>query len=190
MIKSLVTENRSYRKFHEHLEISEAVLKELVNLARLSPSGMNLQPLKYIIVSDKQRRELIFPNLRWAGYLKDWNGPKEGERPEAYIIVLKDNTLINSPTLQIDIGIACQSILLGAVEKRLGGCIIGSFDKEALKNALNVPDDCEIQLVIAIGNPQQNIIIDDLPKGGAIKYWEDENGNHHVPKRKLEDILI
>jgi nitroreductase len=190
MIKDLIVKNRSYRKFDESVEINEEVLKEFVDLVRFSPSGMNLQPLKFALVSDRERADMVFPNLRWAAYLKDWNGPEKGERPTAYIIMLRDKNLFNSPVMQIDIGIACQSILLGAVEKGCGGCIIGSLNKDAIKDALNIPDDCEIQLVIALGRPTQKIVIDELEKGGDIKYWEDEIGNHHVPKRKLEDIIL
>lgn len=190
MLENLILRNRSYRKFQEDERISEGVLKELVNLARFSPSGLNLQPFKFALISEKEIGNLIFPNLKWAGYLKDWNGPEEGERPSAYIIILRDKTLINSPTMQIDMGIACQSILLGAVEREYGGCIIASINKDGIRNAINISENYEIQLVIALGKPKQKIILEDLEISNDIKYWVDENGNHHVPKRKLEDIII
>lgn len=84
MIKELVMKTRSCRRFKEEA-ISEELLRELVDLARLSASAANLQPLKYIISYKKEMNDIIFPKLKWAGYLKDWDGPEEGERPSAYI---------------------------------------------------------------------------------------------------------
>ena len=188
MFRSIVKNNRSYRKFQEDSLVKMGTLEDLVDLTRYSASGMNIQSLKYILVTEK--RDLIYPNIKWAAYLKDWGGPKPGERPSSFIMILKDTSIKNSPVVQIDIGIACQTILLGASEKGLGGCMIGAFNKEALEKAFNIEAKYELQLVIAIGKPNQNIIIDEIQNGDDIKYWEDKEANHHVPKRKLEDIII
>jgi len=190
MFKDLVRKNRSYRKFHENIEVKLETLEELVDLARLSASGMNLQTLKYILVTEKENRELIYPNIKWAAYLKDWGGPKPSERPSAFILIFKDTSMKNSVVEQVDLGIASQSILLGAVDKGLGGCMIGSFNKEAIFNAFNIKEQYELKLIIAIGNPKQSIIIDEVEGDADIKYWVDKAGNHHVPKRKLKDIII
>jgi nitroreductase len=189
MISGLVEKNRSYRKFHEEVEVSQETLKELVNLARLSGCGMNMQSLRYMLITVKADREKVYPYIKWAAFLKDWGGPKEGQRPSAFILLLKD-TGKNSFVVQTDMGIACQSILLGAVEKGLGGCIIGALDKDKLKDAFSIREDLELQYVIAIGKPDQNVIIDEIELGQDTKYWEDEDGNHHVPKIRLEDIII
>lgn len=179
--------NRSYRRFHQEKQISKETLKSLVNLARLSPSGRNLQPLKYFLSVDKKMNEILFPHLAWAGYLKDWDGPIEGERPSAYIVQLGDKRLTSN--FSQDPGIACQSILLGAVEKGLGGCMIGSIKKEKLHAALNLPEHFEIVLVIALGEPIEEIVIDEV-KLDDIKYWRDDKAIHHVPKRSLDDLII
>ncbi|ERI91983.1 nitroreductase family protein [Clostridiales bacterium oral taxon 876 str. F0540] len=188
MIRDLVEKNRTYRRFYEDVKIEESTLKELVDLARLSSSGANLQPLKYIISSSEEKNSLIFPNLRWAGYLKDWNGPSEGERPAGYIIMLLDKEISKNPMW--DHGIACQSILLGATEKGLGGCMFGSVDRDALRTALNIPEKYEILLVIALGKPKEEVVLEDLNTSKDIKYWRDENQVHHVPKRRLEDMIL
>jgi len=189
MISGIVEKNRSYRKFHEEAEVSQETLKELVNLARLSGCGMNMQSLRYMLITDKADREKVYPYIKWAAFLKDWGGPKEGQRPSEFILLLKD-TGKNSFVVQTDMGIACQSILLGAVEKGLGGCIIGALDKDKLRDAFSLRGDLELHYVIAIGMPDQNIVIDEIELGQDTKYWVDKDGNHHVPKIRLEDIII
>ncbi len=164
------------------------VLRELVDLARLSPSASNLQPLKYILSCDPQKNAAIFPHLAWAGYLKDWPGPKEGERPAAYIIILGDREI--SRDFGCDHGIAAQSILLGIVEKGLGGCILGSVNKEGLRRTLKIDNRYEILLVIALGKAREKVKIELLKAEGDIKYWRDEGGVHHVPKRALDEIIL
>lgn len=188
MLKDLIHKNRSYRRFDENVSIDSDTLRSLVNLARLSPSGANLQPLKYILSHTPDKNRLIFRHLAWAGYLKDWPGPKEGERPSAYIIILGDKEI--KASFGIDHGIAAQSILLGAVEKGLGGCIFGSIQREKLGKALNIPDRFEILIVIALGKPKEKVVLETLGEDGDIKYWRDEREVHHVPKRSLDEIII
>ncbi len=180
--------NRSYRRFEQEVDISIATLKELVDLARLSPSGMNLQPLRYILSCDPAKNSLIFPHLGWAGYLKDWPGPREGERPSAYIIILGDTEI--SRSFGCDHGIAAQSIMLGATERGLGGCMIGSANKEGLGKALEIPSRYEGLLVLALGRPKETVVIEELGRDGSIRYWRDAEGVHHVPKRRLDDLII
>lgn len=189
MIRELIERNRSYRKFHEDAEVTQETLRSLVDLARLSGCGMNMQSLRYILVTDRVDREKVYPNIKWAAFLKDWGGPKEGQRPSAFILLLKDSGK-NSFVVQTDMGIACQSILLGAVEMGLGGCIIGALDKDKLKEAFGIGEDLELQYVIAIGKPDQSVVIDEIKLGEDTKYWADQDGNHHVPKIRLEDIII
>jgi nitroreductase len=188
MIKELIKQNRSYRRFEQNYEISAETLGQLINLARLSPSGANLQPLKYIISCDKQKNDLIFPLLGWAGYLKDWPGPAECEKPSAYIIILGDTRI--SKSFGCNHGIAAQSILLGAAEKGLGGCMIGTIKKNELAAALNIPEHLEVLLAIALGKPAEKVVIESTGPDGDIKYWRDSDEVHHVPKRPLDKIII
>ncbi|NLM72831.1 MAG: nitroreductase family protein [Clostridiaceae bacterium] len=187
-IRELVLKNRSYRRFYQNEKIERTLLEELVDLARLSSSGANLQPLKYVLSNEPDKNEIIFRHLKWAAYLKDWNGPEEGEKPSAYIIVLGDKEI--SGNFFWDHGIACQSILLGACEKGLGGCMFGSVDKKGLAEKLDIPERYDILVVIALGKPKEKVVLEDLNETGDIKYWRDENGVHHVPKRKLKDIIL
>jgi len=187
-IRDLVVKNRSYRRFYEDVTIELETLKELVDYARLSPSAASLQPLKYILSHEKEKNTKIFKHLAWAGYLKDWSGPGPGERPAAYIIILADKLIGKSANC--DHGIAAQSILLGAVEKGLGGCIIASIQKEDLRKDLNIPERYDIIWVIALGKPKEEVVLEPLPEDGSIEYWRDESGVHHVPKRSLQDIIL
>lgn len=189
MIRDLILKNRAYRRFYQEVAIGLETLKELVDLARLSASGGNLQSLKYLLSCEPRKNALIFPHLAWAAYLKDWPGPEEGERPSAYIIVLGD-TEIRSQFLGCDYGIAAQSILLGATEKGLGGCMIGSVQKQGLRQALDIPARYEILLVLALGKPRETVVLETVKPGGDIKYWRDNEGKHYVPKRPLDEIII
>jgi nitroreductase len=188
MLKDLILKNRSYRRFREDSAVSIETLKELVDLARCSASAANLQPLKYVLSCDPGKNQLIFPTLGWAGYLTDWPGPAEGERPAAYIIILGDKEI--SDPIKCDHGIAAQSILLGAAELGLGGCMIGSIKKKELHEKLDIPSRYEILLVLALGEPDEQIVLEDLSTAGDIRYWRDNQDIHHVPKRSLEDIIL
>jgi nitroreductase len=186
-IKELIKKTRAYRRFYQNKGISRTVLRELVDLARLSASGGNVQPLKYYISNTKKQNEIIFPCLAWAGYLKNWEGPEPGEQPAAYIIILGDKKI--KAGFGCDHGIAAQSIMLGAVEKGFGGCMLGSVDREELQNRLKIPKQYEILLVLALGKPKEEIRLETVKKMD-IKYWRDSKQTHHVPKRKLNDIII
>jgi nitroreductase len=188
MLRDLILKNRSYRRFHENVAVGRDTLKELVDLARLSASAANLQPLKYVLSSDPARNALVFPHLVWAGYIQDWPGPAEGERPAAYVIILGDTAVTRH--FHCDHGIAAQSIMLGATERGLGGCMIGSIKREELRAALRIPDRYEILLVLALGKPKEEVVLDTVGPSGDIKYWRDGDDVHHVPKRALEDVII
>jgi nitroreductase len=188
MLKDLVLKNRTYRRFYGEEEISRETLVDLIELARLSSTGANLQQLKYIISNTPEKNKMIFQELMWAAYLKDWDGPVEEERPTAYLVIVADKEI--GSNIYWNHGIACQSILLGATEKGLGGCMFGGFNKENLKKKLQVPDRYEILLVIALGKPKEEVVLEDLGPEGDIKYWRDEKGVHHVPKRRLEDLIL
>jgi nitroreductase len=188
MIEDLIKSNRSCRRFLQREVIPVDTLRWLVNLARVSASAANLQPLKYILSNEPHKNEIIFPCLRWAAYLKDWPGPPEGERPSAYIIIVGDWHIAKN--FGIDVGIAAQSLLLGARECGLAGCMIGSINKELLQEMFHLPKRLEILLVIALGKPEETAVIEEMQPGDGIEYWRDNHTVHHVPKRRLEDIIL
>ena len=186
-VKDLVLKTRSYRRFDESHRIEYKVLEELVGLARLSASASNRQPLKYVIWNSPEDCEKVFPSIAWAGYLKNWDGPEPGERPSGYIIILGDRSI--TETFNVDHGIAAQSIMLGATEAGLGGCMIASIKRDQLRKEMRIPEQYDILLILALGKPVENVIIDEI-KEGNIKYWRDSEKNHHIPKRPLDELII
>jgi nitroreductase len=186
--KDIVKASRSYRRFYEEEPISRETLLTLIDNTRFSPSGGNLQPLKYFISCDKELNGKIFPHLIWASYLKELGAPAPGERPSAYIILLQDQAYKMAGG--VDNGIAAQTILLGAAEMGLGGCMIHNAKRDALGANLGLPDNYEILTIVALGKPKEKVVIDEIEPGADIKYWRDKDRVHHVPKRKLKDILI
>ncbi len=189
MLKELIMKTRSYRRFDESVTIDHGTLEELVDFARCSPSSANLQPLKYFLCSDRASVERIFPHLRWAGYLEEWKGPAEGEHPTACIVILGDTEITSS--FSCDHGIAAHAIMLAATERGLGGCVIGSFEKRGIREVLGIDESrFEILLVLALGEPVEEVILEDVDDSGDIRYWRDEEGRHHVPKRPLEELIM
>jgi len=186
--KELVLKTRSYRRFDQTAPVSLDTLRELVDLARQTASGANVQPLKYVLSADAATNARIFPHTRWAGYLTDWPGPAEGERPAAYIVILGDTALRQD--FATDLGIAAQTIMLAATERGLGGCMIASLDRDPLREALGIPEALKILLVLALGKPAETVVLEPVGPGGNIRYYRDQDGVHHVPKRALEQIIV
>jgi len=188
MLKDLIVRNRGYRHFYEDQPIPRQVLRDLVELARLSGSAANLQPLKFITSCDAEKNAHIFESLVWAGYLQDFPGPDEGERPSGYVVILGDTKIIKS--FGVDHGIAAQSIMLGATELGLGGCMIGSIKRDDLRVTLDIPEQYEILLVLGLGKPKEQVVLENLGDDGSIKYYRDSSKVHHVPKRLLDELII
>lgn len=186
MFKDLVLRTRSYRRFFQDIPVPTEILREVIDLSRYASSGSNLQILRYLLSNEGEKNQRIFKTLRWAGYLKEWPGPNEGERPTAYIIMLKEK---KQPVFW-DHGLAAQIILLGLTEKGYGACQLSNIDREALRGELQIPEEYEILMVIAIGKPKEIVVLEELTEVGDMRYWRDEQGVHHVPKRALEDIIL
>jgi nitroreductase len=188
--RELIEKTRNYHYFVETEKVTEETLRELVDFARLAPSTSNLnqQPLRYIISCDEKRNEQIFETLSWQGYLRGWGGPIRGVRPTGYIIILGDKTICSSYVA--DQGIAAQSILLGATYKGLGGCIAAKIQRRKLREALDLPTRYEILLVVAIGKPGEEIIIEHQEPGKDAYGWHDDQGNYHLPKRSLDSVIL
>lgn len=185
--KELVLQTRSYRRFDQATPVSLDTLRELVDLARQTASGSNIQPLKYVLSAGPATNARIFPHTRWAGYLKDWPGPAEGERPAAYVVMLGDTELRRE--FDRDLGIAAQTIMLAATERGLGGCMIGSINREQLRAILEIPDRYKILLVLALGKPAETVVLEPAGPDGDIHYYRDKDSIHHVPKRSLAEII-
>ncbi len=187
MLSDLLKKNRSYRRFCESERIPQEQLEEWVGLTRFCASARNAQPLKYIPVCHKEECEEVFKTLAWAGYLTDWDGPEKGERPAAYLIQLLDTRILEN--CLCDDGIQIQTLLLAAVEKGYGGCVIKAFQNEKLRELLQLPDYMRINYVIALGKPCETVVIEEM-RENQFKYWRDAEQIHHVPKRGLGELIF
>lgn len=158
----------------------------MLSLVRYCASGRNAQPLRYLVVTDKNNCDKVFQNIKWAGFLTDWDGPKKGERPTAYIIQLLDTRIVKD--CLCDDGLHLQTITMAAVDKGLGACIFKSFNNGNLRIIFELPEYMQILYVVAIGKPIEEVVITDQ-QGEDYKYWRDNNGTHYVPKRSVDELL-
>lgn len=187
-IKEMARRARSVRRFEGNVRISREELISMVDTAHYAPSVRNGQTLKFVIVDSEKECARLFPTLRWAGYLTEWDGPAESERPVAYIVVVHDKTL--GAYNAVDAGLWTQCIVLEAAEKGYGTCIIAALDREQAVKELSLDTDrYELVHIIVLGVPAESVVIDELTDDN-IKYWRDAEGVHHVPKRKTEDVII
>lgn len=188
-IEHLSRTTRSFRRFRESYPVTETLMTQWIDNARVTASAANKQPLRYRIVTDSDQCARIFDTLSWAAALPDWDGPEEGERPTGYIVMAVDSKVLNGQLWRFDAGIAAQTIMLASTEEGFGGCIILTFDHERIKEILAMPDDLEPVLVLALGRPIEDIRLVDA-EGDDTTYYRDENQVHFVPKRRLEDIMF
>ncbi len=185
-LEKLVQKSRSTRRFEDDYFISLEDLKQLIDLARVSSSAKNMQPLKYILVTKKELVLKLAQTSTWASHLKDWE-QSDKERPSAFIIMLNDTSI--DGFAMFDAGVSFEAISLGAKTKGLAVCPLASIDKNMCKQIFNIPSNLEILIGVAVGKSAENIKIVDI-KNSDINYYRDEEDNHCVPKRKLKEIII
>ena len=184
----IVSEARTCRRFVQDARISREDLDWLTACASRVPCGRNAQVLRYVLVSSPKKCAELFPHLRWAGALKDWNGPEDGERPTAYIAVLspKESTAL----MHMDVGIAAQTIQLAAHTRNIGCCMHASFTRPACTELLGVPEDMQIALILAFGMAKEERRLAPMPANGDFAYWRDAQGVHYVPKREVSELTL
>ncbi len=187
-ILQLIKDSRSCRRFDESVPLIQADLNWLLECASFAPSAKNAQELRFMTVLKGAVMEKLFPLTRWAGALKDWNGPQPGERPTAFIAVLMPDR--GGDLLCYDTGIACQTIQLAAATRGWGACMIQSFDRKAATGLLQVPEGMKIALLMGLGAAKEIRVADQMPADGSYAYWRDDKGVHHVPKRSVAELLI
>lgn len=186
--KEIVVKNRSYRRFDQSHSLTQEMLLKLVDLARSTPSAGNRQLLRYVISRSPEINGKVFDTLGWAASLPDWPGPEEGERPTGYIVIVTDRS--SWDWVRVDLGISAQTILLGAAAEGLGGCMLGNVRKEQLKQVLGLGDDLEIVLVIALGKPVEEVVLEDVGSEESLTYYRTVDRVHHVPKRRVKDLIL
>ena len=191
-LAELVARTRTVRRFREEAPLAPALLEQLVDLARLGGSARNAQSLCYLVVTEPDLRTALFPLLAWAGYLPDGPGPAAGERPAAYVVCVLDRERQRGPESEahFDLGIGTQNLLLGAAERGVMGCRIGAFPAAKVRTLLQLDERYQPLLVVALGEPAETVVVETVGTDGDVRYWRDADGVHHVPKRRLADILL
>ena len=191
MLKDLLKKNRSYRGYDESRKITREELEDLVDCARYTPSSVNMQPFKYYLACDEEAVAKIQPLTKWARALPRLTLPHPGHCPTAFIVICQDTAL--QPAIQRfqkDVGIVAQTMLLAAVEKGLGGCMIGNYNPDEVKRALGLAENLTPVLVVALGKPDETVVLTEVGEDGSTAYYRDEIDVHYVPKRSLRDNLI
>lgn len=190
-VLDLIAKTRSIRRYKENEPVSMEALTYIAHAARFVPSTGNMQRLRLMLVNDKERCDAIFEQISFAAHLRpDWTGPKEGERPAAYIVVMTD--LVPDVNLGIDMGVAAEAMLMTAREEGLGGCIFRSFDRDKLGEKLGKAPYMPA-MVISIGYSDEVVIIqasENVRPDGDLRYYRNQYGHHIVPKIPLSQFLI
>ena len=189
-LKELITASRSFRSFDESIRITREQLADWIDHARLSPSSINLQMLKFRVVYKKEDCDRVLPLTRWAGRIKDQTIPPIGHAPVAYIVICADTDVTDTAErFQKDVGITAQSIMLAAAESGFGGCMIGSFSPDGIREVLALPSHLIPQLVLALGKPDETVKLVPPAADGSVVYFR-EGGVHYVQKRELKDLIV
>ena len=190
MLKDLILASRSYRSFDSSVQIDEETLFDLIDHARLCPSSINMQMLKFRPVYTATECDTVLKNTKWAAKLQNVTLPPPNHAPTAYIVICADSSVIaTADKFQKDVGICAQTIMLAATEKGLGGCMIGSFSAKKLAEDLALPSTVTPQLVLALGKPAEKVEIVDAAPDGTVTYYR-ENGIHYVQNRALKDLIL
>ncbi len=190
MLKDLLKSSRSYRSFDETVKITPEQLADWVDCVRYAPSSINLQMLKFCAVTDETLCARLLDGTRWAGKIKDMKLPPDGHAPVAYIVICADKDVVpTAENFDKDVGICAQTIMLAAAEAGFGGCMLGSFAPDAVKEILELEENLVPKLVLALGKPDERVELVDEANDGGVTYYR-EGGIHYVQKRKLENILI
>ena len=185
---TLCTGCRTYRRFTQE-SIPAEILDELMDNVRIANSAMNSQVLRYVLVKDKDLVAQMQPMIHWAGALPPELGtPKKDEQPTAFVLICKDGR--GNPWTDIDVGISTRTITLNAYSHGIGSAMLGAVEFAKMKELLELPENWNPRLLIALGYPGCKSTIVDVPEDGAIKYFLDENKDYCVPKRALADICI
>ena len=186
MVLDIAKACRSYRRFDASRKISKEILVSLVECARFTPSAANMQRLRFLPIADSERCEAVFHTLKFAGYLKEWDGPKSGERPVAYVVICSESEL--DTHLAIDLGICAETIALAAAEQGIGCCMFRSYSADKISELI-ANEGMKPHLVMAFGYPAETVIVEDMADGN-VKYYRDASDRHVVPKRTLDELII
>ena len=183
-IAKLLLRNRSHRAYDNSFQVREDQLRRIIDVNRLTPSARNQQVLRFRMVLDNEA-DKVLPHIKMGAALPELHLPEKGSEPRAFIIIC--STVEESRFVDIDLGIAAQSMLLQAVEIGLIGICIAAFDKQKIREDFQLP--YEPLLILAIGRGKDNIQLSEISANESHNYYRKE-GVHYVPKLTIEELII
>lgn len=184
-VLKMILSRRTIRQFKQD-PIPIEYLEKCIEAARFAPSASNLQPLEFFLIIDAEKVKEVFPMLKWAAYISPKGNPQEGRKPTAYLALLV-NKSIRETGAEYDVGAAVENFILSAWSFGIGSCWMVSVDRIRFRDVFNVPQEYIIDSIVALGYPDESPVVETADKN--IRYWKDNNGILHVPKRPLKDIL-
>lgn len=180
-----IAKRRSIRKFRQ-IPVPRETLEYLCTIARLAPQGMNLQPVKFWVVDDPALVREVFLHCRFANAIRPIHDPAPGEEPVCYVVMLAD-TSIKKTDCEVDIASCAVTLQYAAMDFNVGSCWLIPNQPEEIRTLLGIPDHWLIHSLIALGEPAEQPVVE--PMEHSVKYFQDECGRLHVPKRPPEEVI-
>ena len=185
-LETIMEKNRSYRGYDQSFVVKRDMLERIVAVNAKIASAKNQQVLRFKLVTKETGADIIVQNMKLGGLLPELHLPYPGTEPEAFIIIC--STIPENKFVDIDLGIAAQSMLLKATEMGLSGIMIGAFNKAKVTEAFNLP--YEPLLILAIGKGKETIKLQPVDASDKLAYYRDENDVQFVPKIRWEQLIL
>lgn len=186
-VYELMKSRRTVRLFQPK-PIPDETLSRMVDAARLAPSGANLQPIRYLVVTDEELKAKVFATCKWAAYINPERDPEPGQEPTAYVIFLIEESVANKAIVNYDVGLSCENLLITGLAEGVGGCLLLNFGRKEVKEIFDLPDNLTPNIVAALGYPAEEPVYVDNSE--SPKYWLDEGGVLNVPKVPLDEVMF
>ena len=185
-MQDVIRARRSIRRF-QRKPVLDSVMLDILEAARLSPTGSNAQPLRFIGIRSADLCEKLFAHLRWAGYLPDGSAsPTLETQPAAYVVLLVDKNI--RAQADNDAGAAAMSMMLSAQAHGVASCWLGAIDRAKIAALLDLDAErFQVHMVLALGYPAQTSRAVPLT-GEDVKYYLEAPDHLCVPKRQPEDV--
>ncbi|MEN8223103.1 MAG: nitroreductase family protein [Acidobacteriota bacterium] len=157
----LVNMRYSCRKYTAE-KVEREKIEKCIEAARLAPSASNSQPWDFVVIDDPEKLQAIAD----AAITGIYGATKFIKKASAVIVVTADkggfimkagNFLRDTSFYLIDIGIACEHLVLQAAELGLGTCYVGWLNEKAVKKELGIKKSVDIPLIISMGYPDKEL---------------------------------
>lgn len=181
----LLLRNRSHRGYNKAYVVSRAELERIVSVCTKLPSGCNQQVLRYWLVTRDSGADIVLRNIRLGAALPELHLPLPGTEPEAFIVCC--STVKESKLVDLDLGIALQSMALKTVEMGLNALMIGAFNQAKLQEELGLPYPPLMLMAVGKGTDRIELVPSDAD---APRAYYRKDGIHYVPKVRIDELIL